>query len=439
MTESAGSDGAAREAVIRTQVCVIGGGPAGMTLALELARRSVEVVVVEQSGHFDRSFRGESISPDSVWLLDRLGILDKVRDSTLEIRRMQVVDGGRSVLDLDCSQFEHPCRYPLELPQPPLLSALFEEAAALPGFTLLRRASAVGLLRDSETVTGVKVRTPEGELQIRAELTVGADGRFSKVRDMAGLSYEKIPLERDFIWFKVPMPKVWDPHAYRILIRGNQHGVFIPTVPDLLRVGFNIPKGGLREMRSQGLDALYSRVEELAPEVSEGVRASVTSWSDTSMLDIFTTIVPRWSLPGLVLIGDAAHTLTPVLGQGVNHAITDAVVLAALLAPVLHGGHGAPQTALLRATERFQSERAGTVARFRGIQLRQEKAFALSGTIPVALRKLTYRLVNADQGLKRRIVNGIYYPLQEAHRSGRTVVSIAPKPSVPDPSLSADT
>ncbi|MFC4507125.1 MULTISPECIES: FAD-dependent oxidoreductase [Streptomyces] len=426
--------------MIHAQVCVIGGGPAGMTLGLELARRSVEVVVIEQSGHFDRSFRGESISPDSVWLLDRLGILDKVRDSTLETRRMQIVDGGRVVLDADFSAFDQPCRYPMELPQPPLLTALSEEAAALPGFTLLRRATAVGLLRDGEAVTGVRVRGPEGDLEVRAALTVGADGRFSKVRDMAGLPYEKIPLERDFVWFKVPVPEVWDPHTYRVRIRGDRHGLFIPTVPDLVRVGFNIPKGGLREMRKQGLGALYERIDELAPEISEGVRASVTSWSDTSMLDIFTTVVPRWSMPGLVLIGDAAHTLTPVLGQGVNHAITDAVMLAPLVAPVLRGGPGSPggrRSDLLRATERFQREREQAVARSRGLQLRQERAFALSGTVPVALRRLTYRLVSANGALKRRIVSGIYYPLQEAHRSGRTVVRVA-TPSAPVPSVPSD-
>ncbi|GAA3022394.1 FAD-dependent oxidoreductase [Kitasatospora sp. NPDC006786] len=418
MTDTAGSR------PVSTQVCIVGAGPAGLTLALELARRSVSVTVVEQSAHFDRSFRGESISPDSVWLLERLGILDKVRDSTLETRRMEILDGGRPVLKAEFAAFDQPCPFPMELPQPPLLTALADEAAALPGFTLLRRTTAVELLRDGTAVTGVRVRGPEGESEVHAALTVAADGRFSKVREMAGLPYEKIPLERDFVWFKVPQPEAWDPHTYRVRIQGDRHGLFIPTVPDLVRVGFNIPKGGLREMRRQGIESLYARVDELAPEVSAGVRESVTSWSDTSMLDIFTTVVPHWSQPGLVLVGDAAHTLTPVLGQGVNHAIADAVVLAPLVAEAL-AGDGGPG-ALHAACRRFQHVREGHVARSRGLQMRQERAFALSDPVPVALRRLAYRLVSSNSLLKRRIVAGIYYPLQDAHRSGRAVLPVAP-------------
>src|SRR5206468_8409214 len=126
------------------------------------------------------------------------------------------------------------------------------------------------------------------------------------------------------VWMKLPLPREWDPETYRIRINGDRHGLFIPTYPDLLRVGFNIPKGGLKELRQQGIAALYARLDELAPELTEAARAAITGWSDTSLLDIFTSIVPQWSRPGLALIGDAAHTLSPILGQGVNHALMDA-------------------------------------------------------------------------------------------------------------------
>ncbi|GLX54180.1 monooxygenase [Streptomyces hygroscopicus subsp. hygroscopicus] len=400
---------------LTAEVCVVGGGPAGLTLAVELAKRSVSVVVLEQSGHFDRSFRGESVSPDSVWLLDELGVLDRLHGAYQQMHRMEIVDSGSTVLRADFRRFRYPHPYPVEMPQPALLSAL----AALgqeehpEHFVLVRRATATRLLRSADgggPVTGVTARTPEGEITVRAALTVAADGRFSKVREMAGLPYTKLPLDRDVVWLKLPFPPEWDDRTYRIRIRGDQHGLFIPTHPNSVRVGFNIPKGGLKALRAQGLPALYERLDLLAPELSGSVRSEIRSWSDTSMLDIFTALVPRWSMPGLVLIGDAAHTLTPILGQGVNHAIIDAVTLAPLVREAIDAG--GDEAALLRACEEFQRAREEAVGRSRGLQLRQERLFALHGAGGV-LRRSLYRVVDQSQKLKEKVLGGAYFQLQK--------------------------
>ncbi|WP_194292756.1 FAD-dependent oxidoreductase [Streptomyces katsurahamanus] len=400
-------------AELTAQVCVVGGGPAGLTLAMELAKRSVSVVVLEQSGHFNRSFRGESVSPDSVWLLDRLGLLDRLDGAYAQMHHMEITDGGGTVLRADFSDFAYPHPYPVELPQPALLAALAEAAGEHPGFTLRQSATAVGLLRedgDSGPVTGVRARTPDGEITVRARLTVAADGRFSKIREMSGLPYEKLPLDRDVIWLRLPFPAEWDGNTYRIRIRGGEHGLFIPTHPDSVRVGLNIPKGGLRELRAQGLSALHERIDRLAPELSGAVRETVTSWSDTSMLDIFTTVVPDWSMPGLVLIGDAAHTLTPILGQGVNHAIIDAVTLAPLVGTALSGGGDTAE--LLRAGQEFQRVREESVRLSRALQLRQERLFALDGRWGGAFRRALYRVVNSSHTLQRRVLARAYFQVQ---------------------------
>ncbi|AQU68940.1 FAD-dependent oxidoreductase [Streptomyces niveus] len=400
---------------LTADVCVVGGGPAGLTLAVELAKRSVSVVVVEQSGHFDRSFRGESVSPDSVWLLDKLGVLGRLDGAYQQMHRMEIVDSGSTVMRADFRRFPYPHPYPVEMPQPALLSAL----AALgqeehpEHFTLVRRATATRLLRaggEGGPVTGVVARTPEGELTVHAALTVAADGRFSKVREMSGLPYTKVPLERDVVWLKLPFPSEWDDRTYRIRIRGDQHGLFIPTHPDSVRVGFNIPKGGLKELRAQGLPALYERLDGLAPELAGSVRSEIRSWSDTSMLDIFTTTVPSWSMPGLVLIGDAAHTLTPILGQGVNHAIIDAVTLAPLVRDAIDAG--GDEAALGRAGAEFQRAREESVAKSRGLQLRQERLFALHGVGGIGRRSL-YRVMDRSQKLKQRVLAGAYFQLQK--------------------------
>ncbi|GGO51215.1 hypothetical protein GCM10012287_32720 [Streptomyces daqingensis] len=397
---------------LTAQVCVVGGGPAGLTLAVELAKRSVSVVVLEQSRHFDRSFRGESVSPDSVWLLDRLGLLERLDGEYQQMHHMEIEDAGSTVLRADFADFTYPHPYPVEMPQPALLSALAEAGGQHEEFTLLRRATAIGLVRDADgTVTGVEARTPDGVVTVNAALTVAADGRFSKVREMAGLACTKVPLERDVIWLKLPFPAEWDDRTYRIRIRGDQHALFLPTQPDSVRVGFNIPKGGLKELRSQGLTALYERLDLLAPELSEAVRQEVRSWSDTSMLDIFTTVVPKWSAPGLTLVGDAAHTLTPILGQGVNHAIIDAVALAPLVEEALAAGGGTDR--LLRAGEQFQQLREASVAGSRGLQLRQERLFALHGPIGSLFRRTLYRLVGRSKALTQRVLAQAYFQLQE--------------------------
>lgn len=414
-------------AELTAQVCVVGGGPAGLTLAVELAKRSVSVVVLEQSGHFNRSFRGESVSPDSVWLLDRLGLLDQLDGTYAQMHHMEIIDSGSTVLSVDFSDFRYPHPYPVELPQPALLSALADAGREHPGFTLRQSATAVALLReqgDSGPVTGVRARTPDGDLVVRAAVTVAADGRFSKVREMSGLPYEKQPLDRDVVWLRLPFPGEWDSHTYRIRIQGGEHGLFIPTHPDSVRVGLNIPKGGLKDLRAQGLGALHERLDRLAPELSGTVRKEVRAWSDTSMLDIFTTVVPRWSMPGLILMGDAAHTLTPILGQGVNHAIIDAVTLAPLVDEAL-ADHSA--AALVQAGETFQRSREEAVRRSRALQLRQERLFALDGRLGGLTRRSLYRVMDRNHALQQKVLARAYFQVQEP---GPTVARrVVPQPS----------
>ncbi|MFI1395442.1 FAD-dependent oxidoreductase [Streptomyces sp. NPDC020681] len=403
-----------------TEVCVVGGGPGGRALALALVRLGHEVVLLEQRSGGARAFRGESVSPDGVRILAGLDVLDRVRDDTHEVHRLEISDGGARVLDVRFETFPYAYRHPVELAQPVLLAALAEATAGHGGCTVLEPASAVGLLRDGGAVRGVRAKTPEGTMEIRAEVTVGADGRYSAVRRFSGLDHtaRRTPLERDVVWLKLPFPDAWDRRAYRVRISSGRHGLFLPSTDGTLRVGLNIPKGGLRELRAGGLEQLHARLAELAPELRHEAADTIRSWSDTHLLDIFTTDVRRWSAPGVVLIGDAAHTLSPILGQGVNHALADAVALAPLLASALEAPRSARAAALGTAVAAFQQEREAPVRRSRGLQLRQERMFSLSAPPAAALRRTVYRALNASPALQRRVLAPAYFPGQQARADG---------------------
>ncbi|MFK4221530.1 FAD-dependent oxidoreductase [Streptomyces sp. NPDC019890] len=399
---------------IRTEVCVVGGGPGGRALALALVRLGRQVVLLEQRAGGGRAFRGESVSPDGVRLLAGLDVLERVREHTHEVHRLEIADGGSRVLDVRFETFPYAYRFPVELAQPVLLSALARAADERGCCTVLEPASAIGLLVEGGAVRGVRAKTADGTEEIRADVTVGADGRYSSVRRLAGLDHsaERTPLERDVIWLKLPFPAAWDRRAYRVRISAGRHGLFLPSTDGTLRVGLNIPKGGLRELRSGGIGQLHARLAELAPELEQEAAEAILGWSDTHLLDIFTTDVRRWSAPGVVLIGDAAHTLSPILGQGVNHALADAVALAPLLAGALEAPRSGRQAALGAAVAAFQQEREPAVRRSRGLQLRQERMFSLSAPPAAALRRTVYRALNASPALQRRMLAPAYFPGQ---------------------------
>lgn len=395
---------------LSTEVVIIGGGPAGAMLGWELAKLGRQVVVVEKSTHYERNYRGESISPDSIEILKATGIMaDLNSHGFLITEKMEIHENGEKLLTVDFGDFKYPSQFPVDVPQTILLEAIIRRAETLPNFKIIRGYSVDSLIEENGEVQGAICKSKSGKIVLKSQLIVGADGRYSKVRKLGNFDFDKRPVERDVIWLKVDRPKDWG-DVVKVKIEASDHLIILPTYPDSLRVGINIAKGGYKHIRGQDISVLHDKVSRLEPLLAEEVKKDIKAWSDTSLLDIFSTTVSTWYRPGLVLMGDAAHTLTPVLGQGVNHAIQDAMVLAPIVANALTENPG--HIVGLKPLKAYQKLREGEVNFVQKVQLRQERVFGFSGAVSTLARRSLYRFINTQFWAKDLLWGRIYYRQQ---------------------------
>jgi 2-polyprenyl-6-methoxyphenol hydroxylase-like FAD-dependent oxidoreductase len=314
----------------RVRCCIAGGGPAGMMLGLLLARAGVDVVVLEKHADFLRDFRGDTIHPSTLEVVHELGLLEEFL--TLphqEIRELRAQVGDVTLKIADFGHLPTRCPFIAFMPQWDFLAFLARHASAYPTFQLRTRTEATGLLEEDGRIAGVEALAPEGRVQIGADLVVAADGRHSVLRDRAGLSAETLGAPMDVLWFRLPRTSGdpanvmgrFDPG--RIFITLNRGGYW--------QCGFVIAKGSLEALRARGLDAFRREVARLAPYAAARIDA-IRSWDDVKLLTVQVDRLRRWSRPGLLCIGDAAHAMSPIGGVGINLAIQDAVAAANRLA-----------------------------------------------------------------------------------------------------------
>ncbi|QZN98340.1 FAD-dependent oxidoreductase [Chenggangzhangella methanolivorans] len=322
---------------VRTRCCVVGGGPAGLMLSLLLARAGVEVMALEKHADFLRDFRGDTIHP-RLWTRSPISASWSV-SSSCRIRRSRpfsaiVEDQIFQVADF--RRLKTKKRFIALMPQWDFLDFLAGEAARLPNFTLFRRAQATELLRDDAgRVTGVEAQTPEGPLRVEADLVVGADGRHSTIRKAAGFEVETLGAPMDVMWFRVSRaPGDGAATAGRF----SSEGLFIAiNRGDYWQCALVIPKGGGEAVKAEGIEAFRARIGRLGPFPPERAQ-EIESFDQTSLLSVAVDRLDRWHAPGLLVIGDAAHAMSPIGGVGVNVAIQDAIATANLLAEALRRG-----------------------------------------------------------------------------------------------------
>lgn len=321
-----------------TTCCVVGGGPGGMMLALLLARRGIDVTVLEAHKDFDREFRGDTIHPSILEILDQIGLAEpllKLRHNKIYGPTFQSSGGAFSPIDFRRLKTRFP--YIMLVPQTKFLEFLAAEAKKYPNFKLRMVANVGQLIEGENGVQGVRYQSTEGWHEVRARLTVGADGRFSKVRQLAGLVPLKTSPPMDILWFQLPhMPE--DAHSDRVM--GGFGGGRMLAVFDRIdywQIGYVFPKGHYQDVRAAGLEAFRKSIVEIEPNFARHVE-SLTDWHQCSLLSVEASRCLVWYKPGLLLIGDAAHVMSPVGGVGINYAVQDAVVAVNVLARPLSQG-----------------------------------------------------------------------------------------------------
>jgi len=318
---------------LHTTCCIAGGGPAGIMLGLLLARAGVDVIVLEKHADFFRDFRGDTIHPSTMEVLHELGMLDDFLK--LPYQKAEKIHGNIGDFKFTAADFTHlpvRCKFIAFIPQWDFLAFIAERAKKYPTFHLLLEHEVTDLIREGDRVTGVRVKTKEGAMEVRADLVVGADGRGSCVRDHSGLEVTDFGAPFDVLWMRVsrdeddPDQSLGNFQAGRALVTINRKTYW--------QCGFLIPKGMLDKIKQKGLPAFQEEIAQTAPFLRERVH-ELDNWDKIKLLTVQVNRLKRWHLPGLLCIGDAAHAMSPMGGVGINLAIQDAVAAANLLAKPL--------------------------------------------------------------------------------------------------------
>lgn len=315
---------------VEKDVCIAGGGPAGLLLGLLLARLGVRVLVLEQHRDFSREYRGEVLMPRFTQLFQTLGLFELLeKQPHLKLSGAELIYKDRQIGRISFDRLVPETPFALWMPQPILLSALHEEAGKFPSFEFWFDASAKSLVREGAKTVGLEVLRDQQAIEVRAKITVGADGRFSAIRRAGGFKVAYQDHHFDIIWFTIPKPEGYE-NLLRFFLSGARNLLALPKYPDSIQCGLVVDKGEYAQYRRQGLESIRKILLGCHPLVHDFARG-LRDWNEFNVLQAELDLVQNWEQDGLLLIGDAAHTMSPVGAVGVAIAVETAAVAAGII------------------------------------------------------------------------------------------------------------
>ncbi|MEF2966467.1 FAD-dependent monooxygenase [Paenibacillus sp. M1] len=356
-------------------VSIVGAGPAGTLLAYLLAKEGVRVTLVEQHTSIGKAFRGEILNEEGDRVLKDHGLLEMINsDAYLPLTRIEYWERQEIIKQVLPSQSGG--HFGIHVPQSELLHAVLDKAAEHRNFTLLAGVTVTELLQNEDRrYTGLKARAKNGDtVMIRSAVTVGADGRYSAVRKRADIPAASRRHGYDLLWALIPAPSGWEPVIRFAEVDRQQLSLFTQA-KGMIQIGWNIAEGSYPEWKRRSFEPFIARLTEAFPDLRGPVGTHIRSWSDFVLLDIFSSVSEAWAKDGLVLIGDAAHTMTPTGAFGVNSALKDADVLYRELIGALNANDVSA-----KRLGRFEQARRSDVNALQQQQFTMESSFKLNFT-----------------------------------------------------------
>ncbi|ARU63668.1 hypothetical protein CBW65_23590 [Tumebacillus avium] len=322
---------------IQTDVCIAGGGPAGMLLGLLLAKQGVNVLVLEMHKQFEREFRGEVLQTRFVQMMQQLGLWSELEQQThVRLAAHDYYRGEERIARVEFADLNAEVPFAAWMPQPVLLGYLQEKAQAYPSFSMWFDAQVKELLQDDTGYNGVLVEHAGEQVEVRARVTIGADGRFSTIRRLGGFEYEYEHHESDYLWFICNMPSDW-PASIRLVMTEQRNYILFPRYPDQLQAGIMLPKGQWKQITERGVDALREELRAATPALADFAE-TLSDFKPFHLLQARQHFVKEWAQDGLLLIGDAAHCALPAGAVGVSLAAATAILAAQVITEALAAG-----------------------------------------------------------------------------------------------------